>query len=145
MSKYGNERLPTPTIATIPKRLEVKGRRDFVDFPQNILFGTLLAIRNIPMIGTSVYEPDFDSFRRELGTRRMSYHNTISRLWVVVITKEASTWKGEKLNQDTVVQSASAKNWREFFLSLTGGGLSQDEPFSLESGSANVNVDTTRQ
>lgn len=144
MSKPLKEKFLTPNIATIPRRLEVKDRRDLIDFPQNILFGTLLAIRNIPMIGTSVYEPDIESFKKELGTRSMTYYNTIDGLWVVVITKVASTWKGQKLNQDAVVLSVSEKSWKEFFYNLTVGGLSKDEPFSLESGRSTDDVNSKR-
>ncbi|HSW90249.1 MAG TPA: hypothetical protein VLH19_05285 [Patescibacteria group bacterium] len=120
-----------PSIAAIPRRLELEGRPELQEFPLNILFSAF-AFKAVPVLASAIYEPDLQSFQTAHRVQSLVYYNKYDTNWSVKISKGAFGWRGRKFAGNRQVFFFEGKEWREFFATMTSTGLSEGEAYVSE-------------
>ena len=116
----------------VPRELEIEDRPELSDFSKNILFANVFSSNGEVIIASSLYRPDFDSYRQEDGKKSLLYKNIHNSENTVRIIRYAERWEGEKIINDKPVLWASGRTWQQFFAQLTLIGLSQGERCKYE-------------
>jgi len=112
----------------VPHRLEIEGRTDLSDFPQNIVFANFFAEGGVKKIASAIYEPDLETY----AGRSLTYRNIYNPENVVRITRQNDRWEGTKVINGDEVLFAEARTWKQFFVQLTIIGLSKGERCKFE-------------
>lgn len=122
------ERLADRKVMFVPNRLEIPDRPELNNFPFNIMFETIcLTDDNTERRETSVYEPDFSTFRQEGAEQKMKYYNNLNlerHFWTeIVYNTSDQSYVGTKYCGDENIGSASGPSWDGFFIHLTSLGV----------------------
>ena len=113
----------------IPERLIVKDRPELANFPLSILFASFKVKEGIQIMGSSLYEPDLSTLRKDGNALSMTYRNSLGGNSRVTITYDnlKSSWSGEKIVNDKPFSATDGKDWKGFFIHLTMLGLANGE------------------
>ena len=119
---------PTP-FAFIPCHLAIKDRPDLNVFPLNIMFMSLANIQGVDASGTSLYEPDLTSYRKNKRNVCMRYYNKYCNKDYINITYyfDKHNYEGTKYIKGKKLLTAHGKDWKTFFIHLTMNGLCIEE------------------
>ena len=114
----------------VPHRLEIPRRPELSAYPLNVLFMSRTIKNGVQISGSALYEPDFDTYRKDGDVSSMRYHNiygTTSHL-VIAYDEKNRRYHGEKSVNGTLVVSADGgDDWQRFFAQLTMPGLANGE------------------
>src|SRR3989338_8659005 len=116
-------------IGFLPHPLEIKERPELDVFPLNVLFAKF-GIRNRKnVMGTALYEPDLESFKREGEKYSMKYCNSYGGdCWLLVTYDSAEkSYRGEKFINGKSAGMAFGVQWQGFFVHFTALGLINGE------------------
>src|ERR1035441_5927347 len=109
-------------LGFIPHRLDVPGRPELSAFPLNVLFVERKIEKGVQISGSALYEPDFDTYRKDGDVSSMRYHNIYGTTSHLVIARDEKnkTYHGEKLvNGKLVVAADGGADWQRVFAPLT--------------------------
>ena len=124
----------TPT-AFIPDRLAVSSKHEYSHFPLNVLFMSYRNTDGRLQSGTALYEPDFQTYRKEGHLSSMRYHNVYGGECYLGIhyDEKDRKYRGEKFVNGKLVGSADGgDNWELFFTHFTLLGLAAGEKCKFE-------------
>lgn len=117
-------------LGFIPHRLEIPRRPELSAFPLNVLFTSRKIENGAEISGSALYEPDFDTYRKDGDVSSMRYRNlygTTSHL-VIAYDEKNKRYRGEKfVNGKLVVLAEGGDDWQRFFTQLTLPGLANGE------------------
>lgn len=85
-------------------------------------------------MGSALYEPNLESFKREGGKHSMEYHNTHGGKSRPVIEYDMlkKSYHGEKVVNEESAGMASGPEWKMFFVHFTMLGLTNGEMCEFE-------------
>lgn len=121
-------------IGFVPHPLEITERPELNVFPLNMLFAKRGIKNGKNVMGTALYEPNLESFKREGEKCSMEYRNThggTSRL-VIEYDMLKKSYHGEKLVNGESAGMASGPEWKMFFVHFTLLGLTKGEMCEFE-------------
>ena len=121
--------------AFIPYRLAVANKPEYSHFPLNVLFMSCRNTDGRLQSGTALYEPDFNTYRKEGHLSSMRYHNVYGGECYLGIDYDEKDrrHRGEKFVNGKLVGSADGdNNWELFFTHLTLLGLATGERCKFE-------------
>jgi len=119
----------------VPHRLEIAGLPQFNNFPFNVLFLSNTIKDGQQISGTALYEPEFNTYRKDGDLSLMKYRNAYGGDCYLVIKydEEKKQYYGEKFVNGELVGSAfCGDNWSMFFVHLTMLGLFNGEQCKFE-------------
>jgi hypothetical protein len=121
-------------IGFVPHPLEIEERPELNVFPLNVLFAKFGTKNGKNVIGTALYEPNLESFKREGEKYSMEYRNAYGGdCWLLVTYDSAEkSYKGEKFVNGKSVGMAFGKEWQMFFVHFTALGLINGEQCKFE-------------
>lgn len=116
-------------FAFIPRPLAVEDRPELSVLPLNVLYVSMANIDGVDTSATSLYEPNFTSYRKNKRTQCMRYYNTYRESDYIDITYFYSEkrYEGVKYVKGIEILSAYGKDWQTFFVHLTMNGLAKGE------------------
>ena len=121
-------------ISFVPYPLEIKERPELDVFPLNVLFAKLGIRNGKNAMGTALYEPNLESFKREENKCSIEYYNIHggkSRL-VIEYDMLRKSYHGEKVVNGELAGMASGPEWKMFFVHFTMLGLTKGEMCEFE-------------
>jgi hypothetical protein len=124
-----------PVYGFIPKRLKVADKPEYSHFPFNVLFVSYRNQDGRLQAGSALYEPDFQTYRKEGHLSSMRYDNTYGAECHLVIDydEKTSRYRGEKfVNRKAVGSAYGGDNWQLFFTHFTMLGLADGEKCKFE-------------
>lgn len=100
----------------MPRPIETEGRPELDVFPFNVLFAKLGTRNGKNVMGTALYEPNLESFKREEDECSMKYHNAYGGdCWLLVTYDLAKkSYRGEKFVNGKSVGISFGQNGRCF-------------------------------
>jgi len=110
----------------IPHRLDISDKPELSDFPLNILFGNFITINGVDMSATALYEPELNTFQCNGDEKSLTYKN-IYGMGTLTVTKRNDGWGAIKTINNKFVRLTHSKDWKMFFVTLTGPGLCNGE------------------
>lgn len=120
----------------VPCRLEIKDRPELSTFPFNVLFAQHKVVNGKTIMGSSLYEPDLESFKIDGEVHSMEYHNIYGgKGWLVIeydVSKES--YLGKKIVNRESVGMAVGTQWNMFFVHFTALGLANGEGCEFQDG-----------
>lgn len=134
-------------FAFIPKKLEIPNKPVLSVFPHNILFVSLANINGVDMSGKALYLPDLATFEEDDRLRFMRYFNQYwqdnsvglppsnykDRDYIEIWNfKESGWYEAEKYIAGQHFSKSVGKDWKSFFIHLTGVGLAKGERCEFE-------------
>lgn len=113
----------------VPKHLHIQDRQELEIFPYNVLFARYKVENGKTIMGSAVYEPEIESYKKIDSLISMKYINIYgSQCWLQIDYDESNkTYRGEKFINDISVGYACGVNWNMFFVHLTALGLIDGE------------------
>ena len=121
-------------IGFVPHPLEIKERPELDVFPLNVLFAKLGTRNGKNVMGTALYEPNLESFKREGKKCSMKYHNAYGDdCWLFVTHDLAKkSYRGEKFVNGKSVGISFGPEWKMFFVHFAILGLTNGERCEFE-------------
>lgn len=121
--------------AFVPFPLAIKERPELDLFPANVLFAKIKTEDGKTILGTALYEPDLESYKKLLDDRcTLEYRNIYSDACRLVIeyVPETKEYTGTKFVRGEWASEASENEWDKFFIFLTSLGLTNGERCKFE-------------
>ncbi|MFA6095211.1 MAG: hypothetical protein WC757_05030 [Candidatus Paceibacterota bacterium] len=121
-------------IGFVPHPLEIKERPELDVFPFNVLFAKIGTRNGKNVMGTALYEPNLESFKREEDKCSMKYHNAYGGdCWLLVTYDLAKkSYMGEKFVNSKSVGISFGPEWKMFFVHFAILGLTNGERCEFE-------------
>jgi hypothetical protein len=118
----------------VPHPLSIQDRPELDAFSFNVLFMRFKVENGKTISGTSLYEPDLDSYIKEDTVATLEYHNKYGgNSWLTIRYDESEkSYYGKKFVNGVNVGEAFGKEWKMFFLHFTILGLSEGERCKFE-------------
>lgn len=122
-------------ISFVPKRLEVKDRKDLNLFPFNVVFAGAIIKDGEQHLINSMYEPDYDSlkFNDEEKEISMLYRNIYNKGNYLCIRckPDKNFYSGEKYINNELCGSAAGVEWNSFFFHFGMNGVQKGEEYNI--------------
>ena len=121
-------------IGFVPHPLEITERPELNVFPLNVLFAKRGIKNGKNVMGTALYEPNLESFKREGKKCSMKYHNAYGDdCWLLVTHDLAKkSYRGEKFVNGKSVGISFGPEWKMFFVHFAILGLTNGERCEFE-------------
>jgi hypothetical protein len=132
----------------VPYRLEVPNKPEYSHFPLNVLFVSFRNMDGRLQSGTALYEPNFDTYRKEGHLSSMRYHNIYSSECYLVVDydEKDGRYRGEKfVNGKSAGSAYGGDNWQLFFTHFTMLGLVDGEGCKFEGVASPAFAETVRR
>jgi hypothetical protein len=115
--------------AFIPHQLEIPDRPELSVFPFNVMFARYKVENGKTIMGSTVYEPELDSYVNKETKHFMKYINKYGGGGWLIIQYDSSdmSYRGEKFINEESIGKAWGSEWKNFFIHFTALGLSTNE------------------
>ena len=116
-------------VGFVPRRLEIKGRPELINFSLNVLFASYTEINGHTVMCSSLYHPDLSSFKKKGGKQKMYYRNEYNpEDWLEIIyNTKTGYYEGQKYCHNKKAIRTFGVGWQGFFQHFTMFGLSKGE------------------
>jgi hypothetical protein len=133
--KLNQVTMPKTPTGFVPNRLAVEDKPEYSHFPVNVLFASFRKTDGRLQAGSALYEPDFQTYRKEGDLSSMRYHNVYGGEWYLRIDygEKDRRYHGEKfVDGKSVATTDGGDNWELFFTHFTMLGLAAGEKCKFE-------------
>lgn len=125
----------------VPHPLSIPDRPELDVFSFNVMFTRYKIVNGKTIMGSTLYEPDLDSYAKENSIATLEYHNKYGgNSWLTIRYDESEkSYHGKKFVNGVNVGEAFGTEWNMFFIHFTILGLSEGERCEFEELQKKVN------